>query len=184
MINMNFDFGTWFEDTYGDQKDHATLRGYNLSYEEMRAGQKEAGWVVGEDMSVQINGAHIPSQMARKYLSAAPPYGKWRKIVRKLIGKMTLENIQSLNTYHTDTHGSWGLGQESLPYTYTYYEVLERAVELRAKVIVKTSKTTGNWYIKGTNTTKSYDDIKRHLEGNVATGYKAGSITRLISYDF
>ena len=79
MITMNFDFGSWFEDMYGDQKDR-------VSYEEMRAAQKEAGWVVGEDMSVQINGGHghIPSQMARKYLSAAPPHGKWRRIVRKL----------------------------------------------------------------------------------------------------
>ena len=104
--------------------------------------------------------------------------------INEMSGKMTLENIQSLNTYHTDTHGSWGLGEESRPYTYTYDEVLADAIELRASVIVKTSKTTGNWYIKGTNTTKSYDDIKRHLEGNLAAGYKAGSITRLISYNF
>ena len=94
---------------------------------------------------------------------------------------MDLEKIYSLNTYHTDTNGSWGIGQESRPSNWTYVQVLEDAIKMKAKVIVKPSR--GKWYIKGINNNKSYDEIKIHLENNEESGYRKESKTILLYYD-
>jgi hypothetical protein len=91
-----------------------------------------------------------------------------------------METIRSLNTYDTDTYGSWGLGAVSRPSNWTYSQVLVDAIGMKANVIVKPSR--GNWYIKGINNNKSYDEIKSHLEINEISGYKNKSLTRLLSY--
>lgn len=91
-----------------------------------------------------------------------------------------MENIKTLITYNTDTNGSWGIGELMIDSKYTYDEVLKKAIEIKAFVIVKPSR--GNWYIKGINNKKNYDEIKNHLELNQQMGYKKKSITRLIKY--
>ncbi len=91
-----------------------------------------------------------------------------------------MENIRSLNTYNTDTHSSWGIGQITKPSTWTFEDVLRYAIEIKANIIVKPSK--GMWYIKGINSKKSYEDIKSHLKKNVNSKYKKNSITWLLSY--
>ena len=89
--------------------------------------------------------------------------------------------IETINTYRTDTNGSWGIGQEMLPSSWNFYNVLVYAMERKAKIIVKPSR--GNWwYIKGTNENKSYDEIKEHLIENQNNEYRSNSITWLISY--
>jgi len=89
--------------------------------------------------------------------------------------------IETINTYRTDTNGSWEIGQEMLPSSWNFYNVLVYAMERRAKIIVKPSR--GNWwYIKGTNENKSYDEIKDHLIENQNNEYRSNSMTWLISY--
>ena len=71
-ITRIFDFERWFKDTYGGNiKEGGRIPGYSIPYEEMRALQKAAGWVVGEDGSVQFNGRHgfVPPVTAIQYLS-------------------------------------------------------------------------------------------------------------------
>ena len=41
-----------------------------------------------------------------------------------------MENIRSLNTYNTDTHSSWGIGQITKPSTWTFEDVLRYAINL------------------------------------------------------
>ena len=65
-------------------------------------------------------------------------------------------SLRSIETYNTDTCGSWGIGQETMSANNTFCQVLERAIELKAKIILQTSKTEGVWYIKGTNNNKTY----------------------------
>ena len=89
--------------------------------------------------------------------------------------------IETISTYRTDTDGSWGIGQEMLPSSWNFSNVLVYAIERKAKIIVKPSG--GNWwYIKGTNENKSYDEIKEHLINNESNAYRRNSITWLISY--
>ena len=89
--------------------------------------------------------------------------------------------IETINTYRTDTNGSWGIGQEMLPSSWKFSNVLVYAIERKAKIIVKPSR--GNWwYIKGTNENKSYDEIKEHLIENQNNEYRSNSMTWLISY--
>ena len=74
-------------------------------------------------------------------------------------------SLRSIETYNTDTCGSWGIGQETMSANNTFCQVLERAIELKAKIILQTSKTDGVWYIKGTNNNKTYknDDYKEWI---------------------
>ena len=91
-------------------------------------------------------------------------------------------SLRSIETYNTDTCGSWGIGQETMSANNTFCQVLERAIELKAKIILQTSKTEGVWYIKGTNNNKTYNEIQQHLIDNINSGYRKKSITWLISY--
>lgn len=95
-----------------------------------------------------------------------------------------METIKTLNTYNTDTHNSWGIGQITKPIaTTSFEEVLKYAIEIKAKLIVKPSKKGKLWYIKGINNNKSYDEIKNHLEINLGQGYKMNSKSWLLSYN-
>ena len=92
-----------------------------------------------------------------------------------------METIETINTYRTDTNGSWGIGQEMLPSSWNFSNVLVYAMEKKAKIIVKPLR--GNWwYIKGTNENKSYDEIKEQLIENQNNEYRSNSVTWLISY--
>ena len=87
----------------------------------------------------------------------------------------------SLNTYNTDTYNSWGIGHTTKPISWTFENVLNYTIGIKANVIVKPSKGK-YWYIKGINNNKTYEDIKNHLETNLNSGYKENSRTWLISY--
>jgi len=93
-----------------------------------------------------------------------------------------MENIKSLNTYNTDTHNSWGIGQITKPISNSFEEVLKYAIKIKAKLIVKPSRGKF-WYIKGINNNKSYDEIKSHLENNLTQEYKKNSKSWLLSYN-
>jgi len=93
-----------------------------------------------------------------------------------------MENIKSLNTYNTDIYNSWGISQITKPIATTFEEVLKEAIKIKAKLIVKPSRGKF-WYIKGINNNKSYDEIKNHLEINLAQEYKKNSKTWLLSYN-
>ena len=92
-----------------------------------------------------------------------------------------MENIKSLNKYNTDTHNSWGIGHITKPISNSFEEVLQHAIKIKAKLIVKPSRGKF-WYIKGINNNKSYDEIKNHLEVNLTQEYKKNSTSWLLSY--
>jgi len=92
-----------------------------------------------------------------------------------------METIMSLNTYNTDIYGTWGIGQTKKPISWTFENVLNYTIGIKANVIVKPPKGK-YWYIKGINNNKTYEDIKIHLETNINSGYKENSRTWLISY--
>ena len=52
--------------------------------------------------------------------------------------------MPTFEKFETDTNGSWGIGQTTKPHTWLLEDVMDYAVKIRAKVIVKTSKSTGN----------------------------------------
>ena len=93
-----------------------------------------------------------------------------------------MENIKSLNKYNTDTHNSWGIGHITKPISNSFEEVLQHAIKIKAKLIVKPSRGKF-WYIKGINNNKSYDEIKNHLEVNLTQEYKKNSTSWLLSYN-
>ena len=92
-----------------------------------------------------------------------------------------MESISSIITYPTDTSGSWSIGQEQLPISQPFLDVLLYAISIQAKVIVKTSRGK-YWYIKGINNNKPYSVIKSQLEENQQSQYRPRSRSWLISY--
>lgn len=92
-----------------------------------------------------------------------------------------METIKSFKTYNTDMSSSWGIGQTTEPIDKTFDDVLKEAIKIKATLIVKPSRGRF-WYIKGINNTKSYKEIKSHLETNLNSKYKSKSRTWLISY--
>ena len=85
-----------------------------------------------------------------------------------------MEDISSFVRYNTDTFFGGRPTEKTI-----LHEVLAEAAATGAKVIVKTS--TGTWYIKGAND-RTYEDIERHLENNVANEFKPNSRTWLLRY--
>jgi len=92
-----------------------------------------------------------------------------------------MESINTLNTYNTDCFNSWGIGQTRKPIIWSFENVLEYAVGIKANLIVKPSRGKF-WYIKGTNNNKSYQEIKNHLESNLNSKYKENSKSWLLDY--
>tara|TARA_Y100000389_G_scaffold31538_2_gene26714 strand:+ start:3183 stop:3452 length:270 start_codon:yes stop_codon:yes gene_type:complete len=84
--------------------------------------------------------------------------------------------------YHTDTDGSWGIGAKHIDGKTPERDVIIKALNMKAHVIVKTSKSDGYWYIKGFNNKKSYDVIREHIENNERDGYRKKSNLLLIRY--
>ena len=89
-----------------------------------------------------------------------------------------MENLKSLKKYNTDINGSWGIGQETLPFR---KYVLNYAIEKKASIIVKPSRGK-YWYIKGINN-KSYEEIEKHIQENKSSQYKDKSQLWLLSYE-
>ena len=74
-------------------------------------------------------------------------------------------------SYNTDT-GSRDLSTEkSFDPSFSFIDILNKAYNLKAKLIVKTSyfnkDKSGKWYIKGINNKFSYQDIKTKLDSNL-----------------
>ena len=84
--------------------------------------------------------------------------------------------------YNTDTVGSWGIGEQRVPGSIHERDVIVKALNMKAHVIVKPSKSTSDWYIKGFNNKKSYDVIRDHIENNENNGYRKKSKLWLIRY--
>jgi hypothetical protein len=95
------------------------------------------------------------------------------------------EILPTIETFNTDTFGSWGIGQkisdpeEDTPIT-TIGHAIDFAIKNKACVIVKPKN--GNWYFKGTNNTKSFDVIRNHLILNENNEYHPNTITWLLKY--
>ena len=92
-----------------------------------------------------------------------------------------MEDITSIVKYETDSENSWGMGQETLPISKSFDEVLKYAIGVKAKLIVKPSFGK-YWYIKGINNKKTTCEIKEHIEKNLENGYKKKSRCWLITY--
>jgi hypothetical protein len=89
-------------------------------------------------------------------------------------------SIGSIHYFQTDTLGSWGIGEKSLPKDTPLKEVEALAIQLKAHVIVKPKN--GKWYLKGFNGKKTYHTIRAHLEENERNGYHPNTKTILIKY--
>jgi len=67
-----------------------------------------------------------------------------------------------------------------------FIEVLQKAVQLRAPLIVKTSFVSearpGAWYIKGHGSNLSYDDIRSLILQNMLTYSYSNRVCYLIKY--
>ena len=92
-----------------------------------------------------------------------------------------MEKISYLKKYNTDTFNSWGIGQEMISNDISFEKVFEKAIKMKAHIIVKPSRGK-YWYIKGTNNKKSFREIEAHLESNLKNNYKKKSNLWLINY--
>ena len=90
-----------------------------------------------------------------------------------------------ITKYNSDT-GNRDMLSESYDKNMPFIEVLQRANNLKAHLIVKTSYISetrpGAWYIKGYGSSVSYDDIKKMIEDNVRTNTHSKRICYLIKY--
>ena len=94
--------------------------------------------------------------------------------------------MEHITSYDSDS-GTRDLGSEE---TYnkdmSLFEVLQKAIELKAHMIVKTSYVSdvrpGAWYIKGYKNTLSYEEIKATIEDNVLHNKFPKRICYLIKY--
>ena len=89
-----------------------------------------------------------------------------------------MEDIRALINFNTDTFSSCGL-QTPMEARVPFTEVLEKAISMSAKVVIKTS--TGSWYIKVFGS-KTNEYVKQHLIDNENNGYKPKSRAWLIYY--
>lgn len=68
----------------------------------------------------------------------------------------------------------------------SFFEVLKKAIELKAFLIVKTSyinsNKPGSWYLKGFNKNYNYDEIKLKIEENVKKDKYKKRVCYLIKY--
>jgi hypothetical protein len=75
-----------------------------------------------------------------------------------------------ITTYRSDS-GNRDLEAKSYSNNIEFIDILKKAFELKAPLIVKTSyisdKRPGAWYIKGYKNNVSYEDIKNTIEENV-----------------
>lgn len=90
-----------------------------------------------------------------------------------------MENLRSLSFHNTDIFKSKGQIQQSI--IFSFEDILKIAIEHKAKVIVKPSRSK-YWYIKEINSDKSYEDIKNELINNEKLKYKVNTKLWLISY--
>jgi len=93
-----------------------------------------------------------------------------------------MEKIIYMKKYRTDINGSWGIGHITVDINMSFKEVLEKAIEKKAFVIVKPSRGK-YWYVKGINGNKTFEEIKEHIENNLKNDYRNKSQCWLINYE-
>jgi hypothetical protein len=106
------------------------------------------------------------------------------KLITNVKKTFIIKNI-IVNTllYNTDTEGSWGIGQIKLSKDdHSFEDILNRAIEERAHVIVEPSRGK-YWYIKGFNNAKTTCEIQKHLDEMTNVNYKNKSKTLFITYN-
>lgn len=91
-----------------------------------------------------------------------------------------------ITRYNSDT-GNRDMPAESYDKNMPFIEVLQKAVQLKAHLIVRTSyvndERPGAWYVKGHRSNLSYEDIKTMVEQNVETNTHSKRVCYLIKYD-
>jgi len=90
-----------------------------------------------------------------------------------------------ITRYNSDT-GDRDMREEHYDKNMPFIEVLQKAVQLKAQLIVKTSYVNearpGAWYIKGHQSNLSYEDIRAMIEENVKTNTHSKRVCYLIKY--
>jgi hypothetical protein len=93
--------------------------------------------------------------------------------------------VMEITRYNSDS-GNRDMSTESYDKDMSFFEVLQRATQLKAPLIVKTSyvndERPGAWYIKGQNSNFSYEDIKIMVEENVQNNKHSKRVCYLIKY--
>jgi len=89
-------------------------------------------------------------------------------------------------TRYSSDSGNRDMHEESYDKNMPFIEVLQKAVQLKAPLIVKTSCVSdmrpGAWYIKGQGSNLSYDDIRSLILQNMATNTHSKRVCYLIKY--
>jgi hypothetical protein len=90
-----------------------------------------------------------------------------------------------ITRYNSDT-GNRDMPAKSYNKNMPFIEILQKAVQLKAPLIVKTSYISetrpGAWYIKGHNSDLSSEDIRKMIENNVLIKKHTKRICYLITY--
>jgi hypothetical protein len=90
-----------------------------------------------------------------------------------------------ITRYNSDT-GNRDMPAETYHKNMPFIEVLQRAVQIKASLIVKTSYVSderpGAWYIKGQNSNLSYEDIRTMIEENARNNIHSKRICYLIKH--
>lgn len=90
-----------------------------------------------------------------------------------------------ITRYEGDT-GNRDMPAKSYDKHTPFIEVLQKAVQLKAPLIVRTSFVSearpGAWYIKGQGSNLSYDDIRSMILQNMLTNTHSKRVCYLIKY--
>jgi len=90
-----------------------------------------------------------------------------------------------ITRYNSDT-GDRDMTEKRYDKDMPFIEILQKAVQLKAPLIVKTSYMNdthpGAWYIKGHHSNFSYEDIRTMIEQNVQTNTYSKRVCYLIKY--
>ena len=88
--------------------------------------------------------------------------------------------------YNSDSGNRDLSSEKSFASDVTFMEILQKANELKAHLIVKTNYSNkdkpGRWYLKGFKGTSTYDEIKAKIEKNLKERKHKTRISYLIQY--
>jgi hypothetical protein len=88
--------------------------------------------------------------------------------------------------YNSDSGNRDLSTEKSFSSVLTFMEILQKANEIKAHLIVKTNymseKRPGKWYLKGFNGKYRYEEIKEKIENNLSEGKHSKRVCYLIKY--
>jgi hypothetical protein len=88
--------------------------------------------------------------------------------------------------YNSDSGNRDLSTEKSFNSVLTFMEILQKANEIKAHLIVKTNyineKRPGKWYLKGFNDKYRYEEIKTKIENNLSEGKHPKRVCYLIKY--